>query len=155
FERVGSYLDQRCDEFRIPHLDYQEAFEQVRDKLRQETRLDLVQRHLVRARTFYEGESRIHIPALFDPCTPHVTAMERIVGGKITEHGLDAIIAKRRLARLVIDALIARPIFMQSGQALFHGDPHAGNLFLTTDGRLAILDWSLVGALGECERIAM
>jgi predicted unusual protein kinase regulating ubiquinone biosynthesis (AarF/ABC1/UbiB family) len=38
---------------------------------------------------------------------------------------------------------------------LFHGDPHAGNLFLTRDDRLAILDWSLVGSLGERERTAL
>ncbi len=38
---------------------------------------------------------------------------------------------------------------------MFHSDPHAGNLFYTRDGRLAILDWSLVGHLGEAERIAI
>jgi hypothetical protein len=39
--------------------------------------------------------------------------------------------------------------------SLFHCDPHAGNLFLTDEGRLAILDWSLVGILQKRERIAM
>jgi len=38
---------------------------------------------------------------------------------------------------------------------MFHSDPHAGNLLYTHDDRLAILDWSLVGHLGEAERIAM
>jgi ubiquinone biosynthesis protein len=38
---------------------------------------------------------------------------------------------------------------------MFHSDPHAGNLIYTRDGRLAILDWSLVGHLGEAERIAI
>ncbi len=42
-----------------------------------------------------------------------------------------------------------------SDQALFHGDPHAGNLFLTDDGRLGILDWSLAGRLGVAERTAI
>jgi ubiquinone biosynthesis protein len=39
--------------------------------------------------------------------------------------------------------------------ALFHSDPHAGNLFYTRERRLAILDWSLVGHLGDAERIAL
>jgi len=39
--------------------------------------------------------------------------------------------------------------------AMFHSDPHAGNLLYTHDGQLAILDWSLVGHLGEAERILM
>ena len=38
---------------------------------------------------------------------------------------------------------------------MFHADPHAGNLMATHDKRLAILDWSLVGFLGEPERLAI
>ena len=38
---------------------------------------------------------------------------------------------------------------------MFHSDPHAGNLFLTNDRRLGILDWSLVGHLGEREQLAV
>jgi ubiquinone biosynthesis protein len=155
FARVGSYLDQRCDDLRIPHLDYRESFEQVRDKLRHELRLDLEQRHLARARAVYEGEPRVQIPGLFDLCTPRVTAMERVTGGKVTEHSLAPPDEKRRLADLVVEALIARPFFAPAGAALFHGDPHAGNLFLTRDHRLAILDWSLTGSLGERERRAV
>ena len=81
--------------------------------------------------------------------------MQRICGGKVTEHGLACPRQKRRLAALVARALIASPIFSRADQALFHGDPHAGNLFLTDDGCLSILDWSLVGKLGERERIAI
>jgi hypothetical protein len=31
--RVGSYLDERRHEFGIPHLDYEEVFERLRQKL--------------------------------------------------------------------------------------------------------------------------
>ncbi len=78
-----------------------------------------------------------------------------MTGGKVTGHSLAAAGDQRRLAGLVIEALIAQPICSKTSQALFHGDPHAGNLFLTRDQRLAVLDWSLVGSLGEGERIAM
>ncbi len=122
---------------------------------REEIRLDLEQRHLAQARAFYEGEPRVLVPALFDYCTPRVTAMERVTGGKVTEHGLRSPNEKRRLADLVVEALIARPIFSKDSAALFHADPHAGNLFLTADHRLALLDWSLVGSLGEPERVAL
>ncbi len=75
FQRVGTYLDQMCEEFQIPHLDYLEAFEQVRDKLQHEVLLDLEQRHLEQARAIYTGEPWVQIPALLNPCTPRVTAM--------------------------------------------------------------------------------
>jgi ubiquinone biosynthesis protein len=154
-ERVGAHLDQRCDELRIPHLDYEESFEQVRERLQGEVRLDQEQCHLERARAFYADEPRVQVPSLFDFCTARVTAMQRVTGDKVTNHSLDSLTAKRRLAELVIDALIARPIFSKDNRALFHCDPHAGNLFLTKDRRLAVLDWSLVGTLGEKERIAI
>jgi ubiquinone biosynthesis protein len=155
FENVGAHLDEKCNDFQLPHLDYRESFEQVRDKLRHETRLDLEQGYLGQARAFFMRDPRIQVPALLEPCTPRVTAMERVTGRKVTDQGLDSKCEKRRLAKLVVEAMLARPIFTKGDPALFHGDPHAGNLFLTSDNRLAILDWSLVGSLGERERTAM
>lgn len=152
-DSVGAYLDQRCSDFNIPKLDYREAFEQVRGKLRFEVRLDLEQRNIERARSFYGADPRVQIPALLDPSTPRVTAMERVFGRKVTESGLGSGPERDRLAGLVVDALLARPIFSKAHKAFFHGDPHAGNLFLANDRRLAILDWSLVGCLGERELI--
>ncbi len=155
-ERVGSFLDQRCDDLRIPHLDYRESFELVREKLRFEVRLDSEQRNLSLAREFHEGDPRVRIPeVLSDLCTPRITAMERVIGQKVTECSGDFWIEKRRMAKLLIETLIARPIFSRAAQAPFHGDPHAGNLFSTKDRRLAILDWSLVGLLREPERISI
>lgn len=153
FERVGAYLDQGCDDFAIPHLDYQGVFEQVGDKLRHEVRFDLEQQHLVEARAIYAGDPRVLVPALFDLRTPRLTAMERVWGHKVTDprHPDRA----GWMANLVIETLIARPFFSCADQALFHGDPHAGNLLSTDDGRLALLDWSLAGRLGEPERVAL
>jgi ubiquinone biosynthesis protein len=153
--RVGSHLDERCVELRLPPVDYRSAFEQVRDKLCCEVQLDLEQRQLTEARAFYAGEADVQIPRLLDHCTARVTAMERVMGDKVTDHTLTISREKTRLANLVTRALITRPIFSLDGQALFHSDPHAGNLLYTKDGRLAILDWSLAGILGERERVAM
>lgn len=154
-EQVGESLDQRCEELQIPHLDYQESFQQVRGKLWEEVQLEHEQRHLQEAAVFFADEPRVQIPRLFEHCTPRVTAMERVTGGKVTDPRSECRCGRRRLAALVARALIAKPIFSRRPQALFHSDPHAGNLFETTDGRLAILDWSLVGRLCEPERLAV
>jgi ubiquinone biosynthesis protein len=154
-EQVGSYLDQQCDRFQIPHVEYQEMFEQVRGKLRCEVRLDLEQHHMELARSVYAGDPRIHIPGLLEHCTPRVTAMEWVTGGKVTDHGLDTASDRQRLATLVVQALIAQPIFSRAAKAIFHGDLHAGNLFLTEDQRLAVLDWSLAGSLADKDRMAL
>ncbi|MGF1581054.1 MAG: AarF/UbiB family protein [Gemmataceae bacterium] len=155
FEQIGAYLDQRCDELHIPKFDYQEAFEQVRDKLRHEVRLDLEQHNLTAAKGFYAHEPQVQIPAVLDHCTPRVTAMERVMGVKITDHDRTCLATKSHIAELVSKALIADPVFRKASPSVFHADPHAGNLFLTPDNRLAILDWSLIGSLGERERVCM
>lgn len=152
---VGSHLDEQCAELSIPQLDYRDTFEQVRDKLLWEVRLDQEQRNLLEAAALYEDDFDVQIPALLDQCTSRVTAMERVFGVKVTDHGLDRAVDKHRLADLVSRVLVAQPVFSRESRAMFHSDPHAGNLLYTRDGRLAILDWSLIGHLGEAERIAM
>lgn len=151
-EQVGSFLDERCEDLEIPHLEYRNSFERVRAKLRYEVSLDREQRNLTMARNFYRGDRRVRIPALFDLCTPRVTAMERVIGRKVTECSQESLGDRRKIAKLLVEALISRPVFSREAQALFHGDPHAGNLFSTSKLGLAILDWSLTGSLGEKER---
>jgi ubiquinone biosynthesis protein len=152
---VGSHLDEQCAKLSIPQLDYRDTFVQVSDTLLWETRLDQEQRHLVEAAAFYKDDVEVQIPALLEQCTPRVTAMERVFGVKVTDHELDCAVGKRRLAGAVSRALLARPIFSRQNRAMFHSDPHAGNLFYTRDGRLAILDWSLIGHLSDAEQIAL
>lgn len=154
FQRVGGHLDEECEVLGIPRLDYREAFEGLSERLRHELRLDLEQRHLALAQATYAGEPQIQIPTLFDFCTPRVTAMERVHGEKVTDHDFEDEDDRRALAELVITGLLARPILSADDETLFHGDPHAGNLLLTHDRRLALLDWSLATTLSEARRVA-
>lgn len=153
--RVGEYLDHRCEELGIPSLDYKETFDQVRDKLQWEVRLDREQQNLQTAGRIYAGEPRVHIPSLHEYCTPRVTAMEWLSGAKLTDHDHEDKNTRRSLAALAVETLLAKPMFSQDSDTLFHCDPHAGNLLHTDQGRLGILDWSLVGYLTEKERVAL
>jgi ubiquinone biosynthesis protein len=94
----------------------------------------------------------VQVPRLLEPCSPRVTAMERVEGSKLDRATIPSPIERRRLADLAIEALVAQPMFSHDEEALFHGDPHAGNLFHTVDGRLALLDWSLAGRLTAAQR---
>lgn len=87
---------------------------------------------------------RIQIPQpINDYTTRHVLTMERIDGMKITEIG--------PLARLETNtAALAEELFEAYLQQIlvdgvFHCDPHPGNVFLTHDGRIALLDLGMVG----------
>ena len=150
--RLGAYLDESCESLGIPPLDYEELFENLRAKLSMEVRLDQEQRHLDEARHAHASNRRVWIPERFDFCTPKLTAMERVRGVKVTDFPFQGSLERRFAAELLVESLIARPIFSRESLSMIHGDPHAGNLFWTEDHRLAILDWSLVGHLGERER---
>jgi len=155
WSQLGRFIDERCEYYKIPPLNYAESLATIRNLLAREIRLDCEQRHLAEAAEFYQGAKSIRIPALFPFCTPCITAMERIHGRKVTDVETFSTRQRRRLANLVIEALIARPVWTPRETAIFHADPHAGNLFFTADERLAILDWSLTGYLGKTERIHM
>jgi predicted unusual protein kinase regulating ubiquinone biosynthesis (AarF/ABC1/UbiB family) len=87
---------------------------------------------------------RIQVPLPVQDYTTHsILTMEYVPGIKIT--------ALSPLARLDIDgAGLADQLFKAYLKqvlvdGVFHADPHPGNIFLTDDGRLALLDLGMVG----------
>jgi predicted unusual protein kinase regulating ubiquinone biosynthesis (AarF/ABC1/UbiB family) len=91
-----------------------------------------------------EGFDRLYVPQPIDDyCTKRVLTMEYVAGTKIT--GLSPI------ARLEMDgAALAGQLFKAYLKhvlvdGLFHADPHPGNIFITQDGHLVMLDLGMVG----------
>jgi predicted unusual protein kinase regulating ubiquinone biosynthesis (AarF/ABC1/UbiB family) len=89
---------------------------------------------------------RIVVPApIADYTTSRVLTMEYVPGQKVTS------VPKVRLVELDTEAL-AEELFRAYLTSIlihgiFHADPHAGNVFLTDDGRLALLDLGMVGRI--------
>jgi len=152
---LGGFLDESCQHYHLPQLDYNETFEVVRDLLVHEVHLDDEQQRLAQAAKEFEMMTTVHIPALLPFNTPRLTAMEQLEGVTVTEDLKQKRPDGLALAPVIAEALIARPLFSPRPQALFHADPHAGNLFVTSQGRLGILDWSLAGELEKCDRIEL
>jgi predicted unusual protein kinase regulating ubiquinone biosynthesis (AarF/ABC1/UbiB family) len=77
--------------------------------------------------------------------TEKVLVLERIHGEKVTTgHGLPREHAQR-LARQFFRAYIRQVTV----EGVYHADPHRGNVLLTSDGRLALLDFGLLGRLDD------
>jgi predicted unusual protein kinase regulating ubiquinone biosynthesis (AarF/ABC1/UbiB family) len=86
---------------------------------------------------------------------PHVAervlVLERIHGEKVApEHGLPHERAES-LARDFFRAYIRQVTLA----GVYHADPHRGNVLLTEDGRLALLDFGLLGRLDEETRTTL
>jgi ubiquinone biosynthesis protein len=154
-DRLGAFLDDRCEALGLPPLDYRDAFAQVRDLLSHEVQLDGEREHLAEAAEVLGPIPGVHVPRLLPFHSERLLAMERINGWKVTDVGSLAPAIRRRLAGTVVEALIATPVWSMAPQALFHGDPHAGNLMIDTRGRLVPIDWSLGSHLDVADRAAM
>lgn len=182
--QVSDFLDKRREAYGLPPIEFREVFDEVRDILIHEIQLTGEQAHLAAAGERYAGRRDVWVPRLYPFSTPAVTAMERIQGVKVTEAAVQAregpaaerLRDARRespegssrqrasglappdpfsLARTITRALIAEVVFSREERAIFHGDPHAGNLMAVPDGRLGILDWSLTGELTRQDRTEM
>lgn len=149
---VSVFLDERCKELDLISLQYSETLNAVCELLFNEVKLDQEQKNLATAAHLYAGMESIQIPSLLPFSTPRITAMERVSGNKVTEVNGLSYKARKKLATTIVDTLIVRPACGSEHSAMFHADPHAGNLFITDNNRLAVLDWSLVGYLGKRER---
>jgi ubiquinone biosynthesis protein len=152
WSQLGALLDETCETHGLPALDYEETLESVATLLRQEVRLEGEQSHLRDAYDRYATSADVRVPRLLPPCTTRVTAMEHMQGIKVTE-GAHTSAQRRRLGAVLLEELLARPFWDSAPVAVFHGDPHAGNLLVDQAGRVALLDWSLIARLEKRERV--
>ena len=118
--------------------------------------MDYVQEaaNLTAIRGHMEGYSNVIIPSVYgERSSQSVLTMEYLPGIKVTdvesleEAGVDR-------ARLVTD--IHRVFFtMLLRHSVFHADPHPGNISVTTDGRLILYDFGMVGRLDRQTRLRL
>ena len=95
---------------------------------------------------------RVTAPRVWEELTAEgVLTMERVTGKSVTEAAELPLEQRARVAGWGAESLI-RQVFVAG---FFHGDPHAGNIHLTADGRLCFLDWGLVGHLTRRLRYAL
>jgi ubiquinone biosynthesis protein len=148
-------LEANRDFYGIGESPLLDMFSEVRSALAREIRAAEEQGNLRRAAAYFADDDEVMIPALCDCSTPRVTVMERIAGVKITEAFPDDPGQRRKLAARLADVM-AYEVLLGKGQTLFHGDPHAGNVFYTGDAehpyRIALLDWGLCGDLKPEQR---
>lgn len=101
------------------------------------------------------GDNRwITAPAVYwDHCGPRVICMERFHGtpmdrfDEIRARGIDGELVLRRGLKVWMEATLLH--------GPFHGDVHAGNIWVLDDGRAAYLDFGIMGELPEAHRDAV
>ncbi|MFL5927902.1 MAG: ABC1 kinase family protein [Gaiellaceae bacterium] len=83
--------------------------------------------------------------------TERVLVMERVHGRKVdSDHGLSD---ERAVA--LADAFLRAYVRQVTVRGIYHADPHRGNVLLTPGGRLALLDFGLIGRLDDDTRASL
>ncbi len=103
-------------------------------------------------RTLVADYENLIVPQVIRPyVTERLLVLERIRGEKVGPgHGL----AAERAAELARDFFRAY-IHQVTLEGVYHADPHRGNVILTDDGRIALLDFGLLGRLDEETRTTL
>jgi ubiquinone biosynthesis protein len=101
-----------------------------------------------RIRGLFAEDAHVVVPRLHrDWCTRRVLVMERVGGIKVTDR--EALRAAGLEPAEVVQDLMHVYVRMILAAGFFQADPHPGNLFVTRDGKLVLLDFGLAKELPE------
>jgi len=120
------------------------TLEELRLTINNELNYEREAQHLITiGQNLAEFES-VHIPQpIPDYCTRRVLTMDYVEGTKVTKISHVALVEMNgaKLAEDVFRAYLTQVLV----DGIFHADPHPGNVFITHDGRVALLDLGMVG----------
>ena len=152
---LAQYFSDQHHHYGFPRNLLPDTFRKVRRLLRHEVNFPREQKTLLEAWSLYRTMKGVRVPRLIQPlCTRRITALTEERGIKVTNAAARLPAARRRkVAEQLIEALVAVPLLSTQEDAIFHGDPHAGNLLYNNrTGELTIIDWALRERLSRDQR---
>jgi ubiquinone biosynthesis protein len=143
-EEIATFLDKHTKFGK--RYQFCEMLEQFRKSLLRELDYRQEEQNLATFRQQLAAFPRIIVPEpISDYCTSRVLTMEYVPGQKITDMSpvarmeFDGATLAEELFRAYLDQILVH--------GFFHADPHPGNVFLTEDHRIALLDLGMVGRI--------
>jgi len=153
--RLAKFLGAKHRDYEIAARGISDTFREVQQLLRHEVHFLREQATLLKAARLYGSLPGVRVPRVIQPlCTSKITAMTEERGKKVTDAATHMPAWHRiRIAKQLIEALVAVPLSASQGNVVFHADPHAGNLLYDKrTGELVILDWALTERLSHDQR---
>ncbi len=139
---IAAFLDEHTETGRRYRLGL--LLEEFRLSIQQELNYEREAQNLVTlGRNLAEFE-RVYVPQpVVDYTTRSVLTMEQVKGQKIT--AMSPLTRTEIPGAPLIEELFRAYLKQVLVDGIFHADPHPGNVFLTHDGRIALLDLGMVG----------
>jgi ubiquinone biosynthesis protein len=146
-EAIADRLHERSDD--LKPYDLPNLVRVTRRNLLNEIDFTREARNMKIARTYAADSSDVYIPEVYDDyCSEEVLVTEYIHGAKIKETDIHLLGDPMSLARQGLNAAIKQ--ILEDG--FFHADPHPGNLLISHDKGLTLVDWGMVGRLTQRDR---
>ena len=144
--RIGRFISNDTDFGK--HVDLDGLVDEFAFTLRNE--LDFIRegQNAERIAGAFAGDPSLRVPKIYwEFSTTSILTMEDIRGIKIDDlEALDSAgINRKNLAKNCAHIALVQVL----DQGFFHADPHPGNFFVQPDGTIALLDYGMVGRLGE------
>jgi ubiquinone biosynthesis protein len=144
---IAHRMHDRSEELRI--YDLQNLVRVTRRNLLRELDFTREARNMRIARANQGDGQDIYIPRVYEEyCTEKVLVMEYLEGTRLKDLEPAALEDRKTLAKKGLRAAIKQ--ILEDG--FFHADPHPGNLLITQERRLCLLDWGMVGRLTRKDR---
>src|SRR5207244_3012510 len=141
-EEIAGFLDAHTEYGR--RYRFCTVLEEFRATIQQELNYELEAQNLITLGKNMEDFKLIQMPQpILDYSTRCVLTMEYVPGRKITSLGPLARMEMK--GRELVEELLKAYLKQVLVDGLFHADPHPGNVFLTDEGRIALLDLGMVG----------
>jgi ubiquinone biosynthesis protein len=146
-QSTAAFLERRSESARL--LQFSALAEEVDQHLRAELDFTEEANNTELIARMVRDHSDFVVPRVIWPLvSEEVLVLEHIEGRKVgPDHGLDA----ERAATLAAEFFRAY-VRQVAAEGVYHADPHRGNVLLTDDGRLALLDFGLLGRLDDDTR---
>ncbi len=99
----------------------------------------------------FSGDSTIVIPVVYDDyCSDKVLTMERLEGVPLSQ--FNGQFHEDINRKILVERGLRAFFLMVFKHGLFHGDLHAGNLFILPDHKIGLVDFGVVGRLSNKSR---
>jgi predicted unusual protein kinase regulating ubiquinone biosynthesis (AarF/ABC1/UbiB family) len=146
FADVADFLDRHTDAGR--RVSFTDVLDEFRRTIIEELDYRREAQNLTTLKTNLARFPRIFIPAPIESYTSaRVLTMEYVRGQKITK--LSPVVRLDIDGEALADELFRAYLRQIIIDGFFHADPHPGNVFLTDDGRVALLDLGMVSRISK------
>ncbi|HZU80820.1 MAG TPA: AarF/UbiB family protein [Acidimicrobiales bacterium] len=150
--QIAKFLDDHTDAGR--RYGFEDLLEQFRRSLTDELDYRTEAANLERLAAILPEEGPLFVPRpVAGLTTQRVLVMDEIKGNKVTE--LSAVERDRLDTEGLADALLRSYLEQIFVHGFFHADPHPGNVIVTPDGRVALVDLGMVGHLRQDVRLQL